>query len=379
MSRFRTLTIVAIGLAALSFGAARAVADSSFSASTKEVKVGVILPLSGDASVWGTNPQHGLTLAIEDLKHSTGKKPAIALTFEDDRCDPKTAVTAFHKLVDEDGVKVILGPACSSSVSALAPLLKGRDILLIPFAEAPFEGVGDRILRLWIPSDRQAKILAQYMFTSAGIRHPAILAVDNAFGNGTAKAFRETFTALGGTAAASDTYQADLRDFSSPLTKVRSAKPDALFVASYVADGATLFTQARRLGLTQPFFGTSTINTQPFFAQCGSAADGITIADVVDRTDAGFRERWTSRFHEPWPGLQSGAPLFYDLFHLLVEGQSALSSGVAFRDFLLHHAPYHGVTGELAFDTSGDLTLKHTVHVSRAGVFTPLPDQTQQK
>jgi ABC-type branched-subunit amino acid transport system substrate-binding protein len=56
--------------------------------------------------------------------------------FEDDKCDPKQAVAAFQKLVEQDGVRIIFGPSCSSCSLAVAPLAEKKKVLMVAFSEA---------------------------------------------------------------------------------------------------------------------------------------------------------------------------------------------------------------------------------------------------
>lgn len=110
--KFKPVAIIFMGWMLLFGGVSR-------SAAQVETTIGAILPLTGDGAFWGENPKKGIQLALEDLK-SQDHVANLRFIFEDDRCSAKDAVAAFHKLVDIDKVKIILGPSCSSAAAAVA-------------------------------------------------------------------------------------------------------------------------------------------------------------------------------------------------------------------------------------------------------------------
>jgi branched-chain amino acid transport system substrate-binding protein len=328
--------------------------------------IGVILPLSGDASYWGSNPKKGLELAVTEISKAN-KTKTINLHYEDDACDPKKAVSAFHKLVDIDKVKIIIGPACSSSALAIAPLAAKKDVLLLAFAEADSLSGIPNVFRLWAPNGRQAITLAKYANKFNSI---ATLSVENAYGNDLTRLFKKE---LGQEKkiVISETYQAEAAgDLKTQLLKIKSKKPDALLFVSYIKDGALLVKQAKNLGITIPLIGPSTINNNDFYSQLNSQADGIILADLPDTSTTAFRERWQKEYNEPWPGMQSGGSLFYDILKIM---KSANDSGVVttseWKEYLFKLKDYEGESGQIEFDSKGDLKLEHVlfrVHDSKS-------------
>lgn len=333
--------------------------------------IGVILPLSGDASYWGSNPKKGLELALTEIRKAN-KTKSINLHYEDDACDPKKAVSAFHKLVDIDKVKIILGPVCSSSSLAVAPLAAKKDVLFIVFSEADSLSGIPNVFRLWAPNGNQAITLAKYASKFNSI---ATLSIENAYGNDLTHLFKKE---LGQEKKIiiSETYQAEAAgDLKTQLLKIKSKKPDALLFVSYIKDGALLVKQAKNLGITIPLIGPSTINNNDFYSQLNSQADGIILADLPDTSTTAFRERWQSEFKEPWPGMQSGGSLFYDI--LKIVDQATISGPVsasAMKEYLLN-LDHYGESGKIEFDGKGDLKLEHVLFEVAKGKAIPLTNK----
>src|SRR3990172_444601 len=81
------------------------------------IKIGVIVPLSGEAAFLGKYIVNGIEIAREDfLKSNPDKK--ITLVIEDSKADPATAVNAINKLINIDKVLFIIGDATSGATLA---------------------------------------------------------------------------------------------------------------------------------------------------------------------------------------------------------------------------------------------------------------------
>lgn len=336
-----------------------------FAADNQPVKIGAILPLTGDGSFWGINPKNGIEFALKDLAREG--KPGFKVIYEDDKCDPKEAVAAYRKLTSLDGVKIILGPACSSASLAVMPLAEKDGILLLTFSEADsISQGGENIFRLYVPNGRQGRKLAQYVRGKAGVSSIAVISIQNAFGTDIAGAFQEEFEKSGGKIVAREEYDPAARDFRSQLLRLKAARPEALFFASYIADGAILMRQAKEMGAAASYFTGSTINSPDFFQQLGPLAENLVFADIKDQTSEEFRSRFAAEYSVTWPGMQSGAPLFYDIVRIL-SLVGATNDIPRLRESLYTLRGYTGVSGPFSFDRSGDLERTHSMFTVKDG------------
>ena len=82
-----------------------------------KIAVGVVLSITGRfASTFGNPNEKGLELALEEVNNSKLGDRNIKLIVEDDQSTVEGAVEAFNKLIQQDGVPVILGPGHVKSV-----------------------------------------------------------------------------------------------------------------------------------------------------------------------------------------------------------------------------------------------------------------------
>jgi ABC-type branched-subunit amino acid transport system substrate-binding protein len=113
---FALISIIIAVLLVFSFGCAKKV--------DKEINIGIIVPLTGDAAVYGNALKKGLDLAVDEINKTGGiKGKKVSLIYEDSQADPKTAISAFNKLVTVNKVSLIIGDMFSSTTLSIAPLV----------------------------------------------------------------------------------------------------------------------------------------------------------------------------------------------------------------------------------------------------------------
>ena len=130
----------------------------------REVKIGVILPLSGELGPIGSKMLNGAKLA-EKLINSWGglAGSTVSILAEDSQAMPDKALDAVKKLVEVNGVQVIVGPATSVEVLTIADYFTQRKVPLISMSAtaASISKIGGQFIFLVVPSDAiQTKALA---------------------------------------------------------------------------------------------------------------------------------------------------------------------------------------------------------------------------
>ncbi|MBL8031327.1 MAG: ABC transporter substrate-binding protein, partial [Candidatus Doudnabacteria bacterium] len=132
--------------------------------SSGPIKVGVILPLTGDAAAYGEPMRNALTLAADDVNKNGGVGGKdIVLIYEDGKCSGKDAASAASKLVSIDKVQVIIGGFCSSESLAALPVVETAKVALFSGGSSSPDLTGkSRFFFRDYPSDAsQGKVLAE--------------------------------------------------------------------------------------------------------------------------------------------------------------------------------------------------------------------------
>lgn len=120
-----------------------------------EIKIGAILPLTGDSALYGESIKKGIDLAVEQINSEEGVKGRkVTVIYEDSKAVPSVGVASFQKLISIHRVPVVIGDAVSSVTLAIAPIAeKNKVVILSPLSSAPaITEAGDFIFRN-VPSD----------------------------------------------------------------------------------------------------------------------------------------------------------------------------------------------------------------------------------
>ena len=156
------------------------------------IRIGAILPLTGDIAEYGNRIKKGIDLAIEEIENQGGINGKRAkVLYEDSTGFPKGGVSAVQKLISINRVPIIIGAVASSVTLAIVPqTTESKVVLFSPASSSPkLSGVSPFFFRDW-PSDvLEARLLAEFTFNKLGIKKVAILNVNNDYGLGRVNSF----------------------------------------------------------------------------------------------------------------------------------------------------------------------------------------------
>ncbi len=334
--------------------------------------IGAMGALTGVAESYG-NPLHrAKLLAVEEINAAGGVNGRqLKLIAEDSKCAAQDAITAYTKLTDADGVKIILGTTCSSSMLGAAPLAENDGVILLSAsATSPdIAKAGDYIFRTAI-NDLQLGVDMGSTLWVDGMRTIATITETTDYAEGARRSAVEQFEKLGGSVLAAESYPSDVIDFRSQLTKLFNEVPDALLLAAQgEASGGAIIKQARELGYDGPIYSESVPVGQEALRIAGDAATGLkAIVPNPDLTTAAGKEflaNFRARF-----GVVASLPWFqgsaYDGVYIAAEclkqtGDDQDADG--FRD-CLYGLTWSGAIGDgYSFDENGDVVGLYNVVV----------------
>jgi len=327
----------------------------------EEIKIGAILPLSGEGAKYGMATKRGIDLALQEINRKGGvHQRKIKIIYEDDRGDPKTGVSCINKLIQIDKVPCILGPIYSSVALAVAPIAeRERIVLLSPAASTPaLTKAGDYIFRNVLSDLYEASALAKFVYTHLGFRRIGILYINNDFGLGHKESFASKFEALGGKIVATESFEQDATDFRTQLTKLEKANPEAVFLVGYREMGRIL-RQSSELNTNLRFLSISMFEDPEILEIAGEAAEGVYYS--LQTFDPQSPEEIIKKFVLNFKSVYNKEPdifaaLGYDAMNLLA---IALEKGGPYpekvKDALYTIKDFPGVTGKTTFDQNGDV------------------------
>ena len=206
------------------------------SAQTQTVKIGFVGPLSGPAAAVGEQMKKVLDYALPTVnKKYLDKGYQFELIYEDGKCSGGDSATAFQKLTDVDGVKFIIGGACSSESLGFAPLLVDKKVVAVSaLSSSPdLEGKSPNLFSLSYSDDGNAKVMADQLGKYSKI---AMINEQNdyneAIRKNVEKNLKEKYPSA--TIVDNEKFPKGSTDFRNILAKIKAAKPDVLFINSNV-------------------------------------------------------------------------------------------------------------------------------------------------
>lgn len=327
------------------------------------IKIGAILPLTGDAAQWGIPPQKGAQLAVEQINKKGGINGRhLELIIEDSRAEPKEGISAFNKLIAIQDTKIVIGAVASSVTLAIAPLAERNQVLLIsPASTSPkISQAGDFIFRVIPSDDLRGKVFAEYLFNDANIHSISILYINNEGGVGNKETLKNRFVQLGGEIVTEEAYSQTATDLRTQLTKIKSAQTQALVVVSYPKDTILVIKQSLELNLGKPlYFQTEAVEDPQVLREAGVAAEGaiyILPAAAKGEMSTKFSKNYQKKYGQE-PGLFAAEA--YDIVYLIasaleVNSEMNVPSDVI-RDYFYNLKGYSGASGKIAFDENGDV------------------------
>jgi branched-chain amino acid transport system substrate-binding protein len=329
------------------------------------VKLGFAGPLTGPVSHLGKDEQYGAQLALDDANAKGlvlgGQKVRFELLAEDDQADPRTATTVAQRLVDA-GVKGVVGHVTSGAAIPASRIYEQAGVPSItPSATSPklTQQKFKTTYRVIANDMQQGAAMARFATEALKAKRIAVIDDRTAYGQGLADALVDNLKRLGVTPVGREFTNDKATDFSAILTRLKAAKPDAIFYGGMDAQGAPLLRQMKQLGIDAKYLGGDGVCTTEMIKLAGPAINAdvfCTQAGIpMDKMPAGksFNERFLKRFSTP---VQLYAPYSYDAASALIEAMKLADSADPARYLpLLQKVSFKGVTGNVAFDASGDI------------------------
>jgi len=258
----------------------------SYSFAQDAIKVGIVLPLTGDQAKFGEIEKQSFDLALGEINAAGGVKgKKLELIIEDDTGRPEVGRSVVEKLITKDKV-VMLGGGYSSSVTyAVAGVCQQNQMpFLVNTGSADNISTSgwDWIFRLNPPVSEYASSVESLLTSVIKPTSVAILHENSLFGTSGAKEFEKTCEAMQIKVLLKEGYESGGIDYKPVLMKVKQLNPDIVYMVSYIMDASLLMKQAKELKLTpKMFIGGAAGFTLPEFQQNAGVASEKVISATL--------------------------------------------------------------------------------------------------
>jgi len=319
------------------------------------VRVGAILPLTGQNSVYGVEIQNAIEMAKDEINLGGGiNARPLEVIYEDDAASPVLGTNAMQKLIEVDNVSVVFGPWASGVVLAVAPIAEKSKTLVMAEALSPqISTAGDYIFRIQPSAEKYTSMSAEFLVKNK-ISTAGILFINNEFGRSLREAFVSDFEKLGGKVIEVESYEQGDSDFRGQLAKIKKINPEVIFIAGY-QDTIDVVRQMNELGINSKILAGPPFESKSTLDKLGPLAEGIIYPShfVAGKNllSKKFEEKYLVRY-----GVQpeSYAPLMYDAVFIISIAMKKCGTDTNCIKNTLYDTNYLGVVGMVTFDANGD-------------------------
>lgn len=249
------------------------------------VLFGMVMPFSGPAATYGAEARQGAELAVEEINGAGGILGGrkVQLVFEDDKGTTQGAVAATQNQISVNHVDAILGGMGSQLALAQSAVTKNRMLLVNTAAQADAitEQGNTWLFQINSTTSANAQVFNRYIVDSIKPKTVAFIGENTEFARPLLEMLKSDLAAANIQLVNASMYEADINDYTSILTRVKSLNPDLV----YVADGAParlsqLWKQAREIGGFQAEVTVPGVITPSVIAASGNALEGVVTGDI---------------------------------------------------------------------------------------------------
>lgn len=338
------------------------------------LKIGSLSPLTGSYAADGNDIANGTRAAIAAIQKEGGIPgyDKIELFAEDDACDPRQAVAAANKLVNEKVVGVI-GAYCSSATIPASEALAEADIPMLTPASTS-EKVTERglpyMFRVCGRDDDQS--IAAMKFMKDVLQAKTVFIVDDktTYSQGLADNVEKLAAKEGIKVIEHDHVNQGDKDFSAVLTKIKNANPDVFYMSlQNSASGALMLIQAKRAGVTAAIIGQDAVYHPQLMEIAKDAAEGMYLTfGYIDDTTPAYKKFQAAYEQFGKPGAYSAYS--YDAAYSLLSAiKAAKSTDPAKIKAELLKMDMDGASKKIKFQANGESGSNYIIRVVKDGKF----------
>ncbi|EHD20099.1 MULTISPECIES: ABC transporter substrate-binding protein [Brenneria] len=327
------------------------------SALAAEVKIGVVLPLSGPLSGFGQPSQKGVEL-INSLEPTLKNGDTIKLVIIDDKSDKVEAANAMQRLVSSDKVDAVIGEVTSTNTMAMTKMAEDTKTPLVSPTATNDRVTRNRqyVSRVCFSDSFQGVVGANLASRDLGAKTAAIMFdSSNDYSVGLAKSFRTQFLKNGGTIPVEVQVPGGSKDFKAQLSTIKAKNVDMIYMPIYYTEAALIAVQAKQLGLKAPVVGGDGLAADQIFFTLGQdAVEGYMATDYYspdakEQTPEGekFIQAWEAKYKEP---THTWGAMTADAYKMIVNGMNQCSDPkdrVCVNEKIRATNNFTGVTGTL--------------------------------
>ncbi len=341
----------------------------AFAAPLEPIKIAAIYAHTGVAALDNEDSWLGVRLAVDTVNNNGGVLGRdIQLLEFDNQSSALGTVKAAQQAIAQ-GVVGVIGSAWSAHSLAMAPMLDRAGVPMISSLSTTPSLTQNKpyIFRVCFTDNFQGIVMAEFARQRLHKQRAVTLTIiDNKFSTGLAYYFSQAFKQFGGEVVWQGEYTENAIDFSSIVRKLKTLKPDVVFIPGYLRDSGLLIKQAVQHGIDTQFLGGDgwdigmvLYGDEFVYGNYYASHWHTAMAD----SDSRYFKQLFSQQYPDHPNITSGSALAFDAVKVLVDAirRSNSLQRADVRDALADTHNFNGVTGQISFDQDGNPLSKQAI------------------
>jgi len=274
-----TKTWLAALSATLGFAAAGAIAAEQQGVSKNEIVIGSIQDLSGPIAGFGKQVRLGMLLRVDEINEQGGiNGRKLKLVVEDSAYDPKKAVLAAQKLVNQDKIFAMVGHIGTAQNMAAMPVQFEKNVInFFPVTAAremyePFNRLKYSFAATYYDQMRTA---LPKLVKDKGAKKVCTMYQDDEFGLEVVRGAEAGLKTLGMELVERTSYKRGATDFSSQVARMKAAGCDLVVLGTIIRETIGTIAEARKTGFSPTFVGSAAVYTDLIHKLGGKAMEGL--------------------------------------------------------------------------------------------------------
>ena len=250
-----------------------------------EIVIGTIQDLSGPVSPFGKAARNGIQLRVDEINEQGGiHGRKIRLIVEDNAYDPKRAVLAAQKLVNQDKVFLIASHIGTPMNNAAMPVMFEKGVINF-FPLSAGREMYDPPNKLKFASvasyyDTMRMNVAR-LYKEKAAKNACILYQDDDYGLEVVRGAEQGLKDIGVTMGEKTTYKRGATDFSSQVARMKSSGCDFLVLGTIIRETIGSIAEARKIGWNPTIIGSQATYTDLIHKLGGKGMDGFYAVSTV--------------------------------------------------------------------------------------------------
>lgn len=324
--------------------------------------IGINLPLSGNGSYYSEEFKKGLDLSFDFMAQSKDKIN-INVIYEDNKLNPKDAVSITKKFIEIDKVDIIMagytpiikatsGMAASSEVPMLATISSLDQIT----------GANEWVFRDFATEMQLMPLLASFAYSGLELTKGSYLVVNDDMGNDAARFFKEKFNELGGEFEDGERFEPGDLDLRNKISKLMDEGPEFILVIGRGASMINACRQIRERDDNIPILGNNTLDNETVWDALGESGNNFWFPrpklDFNSKRFVRANERYIEIYGQDMNWLNIYG---FSIANYLARGLKESGGDKYLLKNYLKTLNVQSIRGKLVMNDAGDVDMPHII------------------